>query len=67
MKVVVFDSAVDDFFLNHSDFLARIEDLTQHTSRADGARGMAGHTRSPDARARRVDRLNPGPRDRERK
>jgi enoyl-CoA hydratase/carnithine racemase len=28
VKVVVFDSAVDDYFLNHSDFLARIEDLT---------------------------------------
>lgn len=28
VKVVVFDSAVDGFFLNHSDFKARIEDLT---------------------------------------
>ena len=28
VKVVVFDSAVDGFFLNHSDFTARIEDLT---------------------------------------
>ena len=28
VKVVVFDSAVDDYFLNHSDFLARLEDLT---------------------------------------
>jgi enoyl-CoA hydratase/carnithine racemase len=27
-KVVVFDSAVDDYFLNHSDFLAKLEDLT---------------------------------------
>jgi enoyl-CoA hydratase/carnithine racemase len=27
-KVVVFDSAVDGFFLNHSDFNAKIEDLT---------------------------------------
>jgi enoyl-CoA hydratase/carnithine racemase len=26
--VVVFDSAVDGFFLNHSDFLAKLEDLT---------------------------------------
>jgi len=25
---VVFDSAVDNFFLNHSDFLAKLEDLT---------------------------------------
>jgi enoyl-CoA hydratase/carnithine racemase len=28
VKVVVFDSAVEGFFLNHSDFLARFEDLT---------------------------------------
>jgi enoyl-CoA hydratase/carnithine racemase len=28
VKVVVFDSAVDDYFLNHSDFVAKLEDLT---------------------------------------
>jgi enoyl-CoA hydratase/carnithine racemase len=28
LRVVVFDSAVDGFFLNHSDFMARLEDLT---------------------------------------
>jgi enoyl-CoA hydratase/carnithine racemase len=28
VKVVVFDSAVDGYFLNHSDFLAKMEDLT---------------------------------------
>jgi enoyl-CoA hydratase/carnithine racemase len=28
VKVVVFESAVDGFFLNHSDFLGRLEDLT---------------------------------------
>ena len=28
VKVVVFDSAVDGYFLNHSDFMARLEDLT---------------------------------------
>ena len=28
VKVVVFDSAVDDYFLNHSDFEAKLEDLT---------------------------------------
>lgn len=28
VKVVVFESAVDDFFLNHSDFQAKLEDLT---------------------------------------
>jgi enoyl-CoA hydratase/carnithine racemase len=28
LRVVVFDSAVEGFFLNHSDFTAKIEDLT---------------------------------------
>ena len=28
VKVVVFESAVDGFFLNHSDFHAKLEDLT---------------------------------------
>jgi enoyl-CoA hydratase/carnithine racemase len=28
VRVVVFDSAVDDYFLNHSDFTARLEELT---------------------------------------
>lgn len=28
VKVVVFDSAVEGFFLNHSDFLAKLEDMT---------------------------------------
>jgi enoyl-CoA hydratase/carnithine racemase len=28
VRVVVFDSAVDGYFLNHSDFVARLEDLT---------------------------------------
>ena len=28
VRVVVFDSAVDDFFLNHADLLAKLEDLT---------------------------------------
>jgi enoyl-CoA hydratase/carnithine racemase len=28
LRVVVFESTVDGFFLNHSDFMARLEDLT---------------------------------------
>ena len=28
VRVVVFDSAVDEYFLNHSDFMAKLEDLT---------------------------------------
>ena len=27
-RVVVFESAVEDYFLNHSDFTAKLEDLT---------------------------------------
>jgi enoyl-CoA hydratase/carnithine racemase len=28
VRVVVFDSAVDDYYLNHSDFTAKLEELT---------------------------------------
>ena len=28
VRVVVFDSAGEGYFLNHSDFMARLEDLT---------------------------------------
>src|SRR5471030_1662383 len=28
VRIVVFDSAVEDYFLNHSDFTAKLEDLT---------------------------------------
>jgi enoyl-CoA hydratase/carnithine racemase len=37
VKVVVFDSAVEDYFLNHSDFTAKLEDLT---SLPDGPTGL---------------------------
>jgi len=40
VKVVVFDSAVDGFFLTHYDFLAKLEDSTSLPSwpkRAAGA------------------------------
>jgi enoyl-CoA hydratase/carnithine racemase len=37
VKVVVFDSAVDGYFLNHSDFTAKLEDLT---SMPDGPTGL---------------------------
>jgi enoyl-CoA hydratase/carnithine racemase len=36
LRVVVFDSAVDGFFLNHSDFTARLEDLTAMPPGASG-------------------------------
>ncbi|MGO8983381.1 MAG: hypothetical protein ACLQFM_01205 [Terriglobales bacterium] len=37
VRVVVFDSAVEDYFLNHSDFTAKIEDLT---SQPEGPTGL---------------------------
>ena len=37
VRVVVFDSAVEDYFLNHSDFTAKLEDLT---SMAPGPSGL---------------------------
>lgn len=37
LKVVVFDSAVDGFFLNHSDFMASLDELT---SMAPGRTGL---------------------------
>ena len=37
VKVVVFDSAVDGYFLNHSDFTAKLEDLT---AMPDGPTGL---------------------------
>ena len=36
VRVVVFESAVDDYFLNHSDFLAKLEDLTSLPSGPTG-------------------------------
>jgi enoyl-CoA hydratase/carnithine racemase len=36
VRVVVFDSAVDDYFLNHSDFEAKLEDLTSMPSGPTG-------------------------------
>ena len=38
VRVVVFDSAVDDYFLNHSDFLAKLEDLTAMPAGPTGCR-----------------------------
>ena len=41
-KVVVFESAVEGFFLNHSDFVAKLEDLT------DISQGPTGLEAWPD-------------------
>ncbi len=42
VRVMVFDSAVDDYFLNHSDFLAKIEDLTCPARGTDRLAALAG-------------------------
>jgi enoyl-CoA hydratase/carnithine racemase len=46
VKVVVFESAVEGFFLNHSDFLRKLEDLT------DIPQGPTGLEAWPDALVR---------------
>ena len=50
VRVVVFDSAVDDYFLNHSDFLAKLEDLTGTAARPHRPAALAGLPRASDAR-----------------
>ena len=52
VKVVVFDSAVEGFFLNHSDFVAKLEIADQPASGTHGAQGVAGHLRAHYACAR---------------
>src|SRR6202167_950309 len=42
VRVVVFDSAVDDYFLNHSDFTAKLEDLASLPERTTGLPPWAG-------------------------
>ena len=63
---MVFESAVEGFFLNHSDFLANLEDLTSLPQGPTGLEAwpdiLVRLTRAPV----RVDRLDPGPGDRKR-
>src|SRR6202142_2962484 len=42
VRVVVFDSAVEDYFLNHSDFMAKLEDLTSMPAGPPGFAPLAG-------------------------
>src|SRR5579862_6420637 len=55
VRVVVFESAVDDYFLNHSDFTAKIEDLTSMPAGPTGA-ALAGLSRASDPPAGRLHR-----------
>jgi enoyl-CoA hydratase/carnithine racemase len=65
VKVVVFDSAVDGFFLTHYNFLANLEDTTRLAPNAVVAASRRAGAAQP--RSGRVDRLNPRTRDRRRK
>ena len=65
LKVVVFDSAVEGFFLNHSDFLAKLEDLTG-IPRGPTGLGLAGYPGTPDSRLLCFDRPDTRTGDRQR-
>ena len=67
VKVVVFDSAVEGFFLTHYDFLARLEDTTRLPRRTDRAPTAARHAGTAESCPGCVDRVNPGTRHRCRK
>jgi hypothetical protein len=62
VKVVVFDSAIDGFFITHYDFLANLEDSTS-SRRYDGLAGAAGHVGAHQPGPRGVDCPDPRPRD----
>jgi len=66
VKVVVFESAVEGYFLNHSDFLAKLEDLTNLPQGPTGLEAwpdiLVRLTRAPSCRSPRS-----GPGDRKRK
>src|SRR4029077_5594577 len=47
VKVVVFDSAVEGYFLNHSDFLANFEDLKRIPAGPTGLQARAGRLAGP--------------------
>src|SRR5262249_1507475 len=66
VKVVVFDSAIDGFFLTHYDFLAPLEDFHTYASGTDWSPGAPGHAGTPQPRSRRLHRFNPGQGDRSR-
>ena len=64
LKVVVFDSAVEGFFITHYDFLAPLEEFGEDSAGTDRAAGASRHAGASQPRAGRVDCLNPGTRDR---
>ena len=67
VKVVVFDSAVDGFFLTHYDFLAPLEESARIPPGPTGLQALAGHAGAPQPGSGRVHRLDQGTRDGSRK
>ena len=67
LRVVVFDSAVESFFLNHSDFTVKARGTDQPAARTYGAGSVARHTGEDYPRACRINRQNSGTGDRKRK
>src|SRR5215831_4044414 len=67
VKVIVFDSAIEGFFLTHYDFLAKIEDTTSFAARTHRVATPAGYARAPEPCIGCVDRVNSGTRHRCRK
>src|SRR5258706_11155117 len=58
VKVVVFDSAVEGFFLIHLDFLANLDDLAHLPAGPTGFASMARDAGAPESRACRLDRVD---------
>jgi hypothetical protein len=63
VRVVVFDSAVDDYFLNHSDFLAKLEDLTALPAGPTGLPPWPDFYGASNPRPGRLHRPHPRPCD----
>src|SRR5205823_3142344 len=59
LKVVVFDSAIDGFFMTHYDFLAKIEETTQSATGTNRFAAPPGYAGAPEPGLGRVDCVNP--------
>ena len=63
VKLVVFDSAVDGYFLNHSDFYREVRRPDLNAGWSHRVASLARFSRPPDARTVRLRRVNPRSRD----
>jgi enoyl-CoA hydratase/carnithine racemase len=59
VKVVVFDSAVEGFFLIHLDFLANLNDLAHLPPGPTGLQSMERDVGSPESFTCRIDSVDP--------